>query len=108
MRVGSHAAPSGTLLRLARDVLSLGAALTYTEPIRHGVRTPYRRRSGRRDGSPVMKIACVVVASPVAVTLLLGAALTTEPEQVPSSTVDTSALPTLAQDLLPDLEALQA
>src|SRR3954447_12061472 len=108
MRVGSHAAPSGAVLRLARDVLSLGAALTNTEPVRRGARTPYRRPSGRRDGSTVMKIAYVVVASPVAVTMLLGAALSTDVEQAPSSTVDTSSLPTLARGLLPDLDALRA
>src|ERR687890_749872 len=104
MRVGSHAAPSGAVLRLARGVLSLGAALTNTEPVRRGVRTPYRRGSGLRDGSTVMKIAYGVLASPVAVTLLLGAAMTTEVEQASSTTVNASALPALGRDLLPHLE----
>jgi hypothetical protein len=54
-----------------------------------------------------MKIAYGVLASPVAVILLLGAAMATEVEQAPSTTVNASTLPALARGLLPDLERLR-
>ncbi len=55
-----------------------------------------------------MNRVAALLAAPVAVVLLLGAAFTTDDAQSAGYTINTDALPPLARELLPEVEAIRA
>ena len=109
MRGDPHDIPYGPVASQSLDVLLRESSCVTAPRLRRSVGSGQRSPlGGSGDWRGPVNPLLLVGAAPVALVVFLGAALSADADQAAPATVSTAALPALARDLLPDVEAIRA